>query len=762
MLFLGTLASLSLVNNSCTDNDYGYSVNDIEYSKNFVNRFGEIDPDQDWGFGEKPVSNTVSAAKTRVRVNDIVVNRNQWAEKDEFGNYKEYALLPEIEIPGWPNVDGYYYYSQSDGATLYTSATLPENGLIPAGDVTNYEIEYVSRWFREHPNPTSTTLNLTDFFIQNISCDRDRNPASGEESTDKRNGDVKGADKSCDYAMDFLTFITADNQTLDVHDYNFNRNQTIKFGELGLTGANLSLRQAQYIHFEGVTNFACKASWGTDDYDVNTNTITRQGNLNTKWVLVKLEWDEPNMLDGQTHHRTGYYLAFDYYASKSSTDKVDADGYYSNWIIKITPANHTTETTQRSYAYRVMCEDLGTTDDYDFNDVVFDVVYPSATQAQITVMAAGGTLPLYIGDSSHEVHNLFGVATSEMVNTGKGPVKNPVTFTLTVSSTNPNDIPITVEGQNATYVLQAQEGKVPQKICVPSYVSWARERIDIQDAYPFFKNWVNSASNWTEATDDITRYPYYDSSKSYQNYTSASGKSGSAIPYIYDDTNTSSFRYVWHTPITGYDNSSYLYRSYSLPSNGGSTPSPQQQEETKYYVQVSSADSGMGDAYVVNAEGGNGGSQISNLSNGTEVIIKAVAKDGYEFVKWSDENTSAERTITVNGNNVSLTASFKAVETTPQSGEEYTYVSEVAGPVVNNQTLFNVTSGSAYRVVIEYTPNEGANYGLSGLGYRVTHTQDGDINKDIFEGTAYNTSITFACYNGDPSKIIKIVLYKKN
>lgn len=47
---------------------------------------------------------------------------------------------------------------------------------------------------------------------------------------------------------------------------------------------------------------------------------------------------------------------------------------------------------------------------------------------------------------------------------------------------------------------------------------------------------------------------------------------------------------------------------------------------------------------------------------GTKVTIKATPNDGYRFVSWSDGNTNASRSITVNAKRT-LTATFEKVET---------------------------------------------------------------------------------------------------
>ena len=63
------------------------------------------------------------------------------------------------------------------------------------------------------------------------------------------------------------------------------------------------------------------------------------------------------------------------------------------------------------------------------------------------LQAAGGTLPLYIevGGDSREVHGLFGVSNTTMVNTGAGATKAPVMYRVDGTGA----VNVKVEGQNA-------------------------------------------------------------------------------------------------------------------------------------------------------------------------------------------------------------------------------------------------------------------------------------------------------------------------
>ncbi len=60
--------------------------------------------------------------------------------------------------------------------------------------------------------------------------------------------------------------------------------------------------------------------------------------------------------------------------------------------------------TDKAFQWVVACEDLGGTDDYDFNDVVFGVEHVGGTrEVKVTALAAGGTLETKIFYKDHEI-----------------------------------------------------------------------------------------------------------------------------------------------------------------------------------------------------------------------------------------------------------------------------------------------------------------------------------------------------------------------
>ena len=85
--------------------------------------------------------------------------------------------------------------------------------------------------------------------------------------------------------------------------------------------------------------------------------------------------------------------------------------------------------------------------------------------------------------------------------------------------------------------------------------------------------------------------------------------------------------------------------------NGGTGSDGGGSSVQKYTLTVTSADTQMGSV--------TGGGEYEA---GTQATVTAVANSGYQFKQWSDGNTSATRSVTVNSN-LTLTATFEAVST---------------------------------------------------------------------------------------------------
>lgn len=192
----------------------------------------------------------------------------------------------------------------------------------------------------------------------------------------------------------------------------------------------------------------------------------------------------------------------------------------------------------------VACEDLGATEDFDFNDVVFSVRHVSGSRvASVTPLAAGGTLQVYlchtgpdgvervVGDV--EWHMLFDeydhttiINTTTLTHSSRiydVPVDEDFTLSPLFHDSNGENLGATQlktnmggfhvrvkrnDGSTDDIAPPAYTGAAPQMFLIPQLASgssrsrlweWARERRSIEYAYPQFREWIKDSrqhGNW--------------------------------------------------------------------------------------------------------------------------------------------------------------------------------------------------------------------------------------------------------------------------
>lgn len=584
-----------------------------EYTQNFEERYGKIDPNHDWGM----MMQVNSECETRATVD----NRNEWVTKYH------------LNVPGWPDTytkndgttgnNGYHYLNSAGMNATYSRGGDVPGGSHPAGDVTDEEIQYVSWWFRTHRYPSSITLHWTDFFVQGISADNDRVMSGTDQGKiiDDLERYVKDGsgnwsqgigDDKVTYTIDYFSaeMLQPDETSSDGgwdHIKNYNRQnsncldgqETLYVGTTEDASQIYSLNSSNYFkstysidnrliafyESSGTENFRAHYSQNSQDLDINVeynadgtvkSNPTHEGhycgfdnNTNHRsWVLVELEFDG---LSGRHYH--GYYLGFDYQIYKDEGEEKytlhKADGYYSNWIFKLSPATPTKEVAYTGLSRRIMCEDLGNTYDFDFNDVVFDATYnitaeeyaaylggtktDSPIDVTIRLQASGGTLPIWAGvdgsrnlPSAFEAHHLLGTNPSSRpvnVNAPGGADGVPVAIyhykldfpqgTLSSAEIKEalslNRIPIYVQsnGNMGTYLTNSsdpwgneytssshpspdQKGTVsaPRAFGVPVGVSWMQECKFIESSYTLFDDWVRDMDTYGDNAQD-PQLPWY-------------------------------------------------------------------------------------------------------------------------------------------------------------------------------------------------------------------------------------------------------------
>ena len=251
------------------------------------------------------------------------------------------------------------------------------------------------------------------------------------------------------------------------------------------------------------------------------------------------------------------------------------DYVFSDWIVTLTPAKKFTQTPVAPPVYeigtnnqeqkiekykskivkqagRVFCEDLTNRDldDFDYNDIVFDVIivdeitrtvitpvdgnrlndgtpvetYSHEYYANVRLMAAGGTIPasIEIGDYNFDVHTWLGKQPhTTMINTLSESERDIVRGAV-VASVDPvdltwgddnkdfygiekiSDIKVYVRYGNEATQLIPEKGKASPIFVVPLGRRWAKERSNIGKAYTQFNNWVSDATSefWNGSTKE--------------------------------------------------------------------------------------------------------------------------------------------------------------------------------------------------------------------------------------------------------------------
>ncbi len=169
--------------------------------------------------------------------------------------------------------------------------------------------------------------------------------------------------------------------------------------------------------------------------------------------------------------------------------------------------SHGGGTQPQAYTYTLAYEDLGTKDDFDFNDIVLRVSHTGGTtEGTVQFVAAGGTLKISI---AYDGATLFSHTDGVMYATGgtEGNYsisKMPGTKTATIvmdddfSWTDDNCLSkftLNVKNDGGDFVkaipATTQAGYAPQCLVIPSGTwKWPTGRTSIKDAYPQFSAWV--------------------------------------------------------------------------------------------------------------------------------------------------------------------------------------------------------------------------------------------------------------------------------
>ena len=498
-LFIG----LSFLLCACEEHDLGVS-NEVLYQKAFEQKYGPIAENHKWGFdkAQEDMLSQINLTRAVYKAEEILIQPDKRADQ-VFGKAAEISLREHEEVLAWftnhivywNNTPTYYtgepttearantaFVRNSDySAAGYGSLTTPEYGN-PLGDyLMNAQIDFSHAWIQH----VAANFNEEDVIYVT---------PQGQEIPSGTNGmpKVKKASK-----MDYLCCWSE--EVVNGKEKGFNTDHIKDFNSGDGYGYEhvVANQNGELVTYSQIDRWSYGASDGS-------------GFPHDKYFIVYLKGDGYE----------GWYLGFDYESLGSNTnERIKADGICNDWIIKITDVGN----TQENFPVRVMCEDLGSTFDDDFNDVVFDIDFDATSHVcTVKIQAAGGTMPIRLqyGDKPlrnnnnvEEIHALFSVNVSQPVNVNSSvgeDGKTPISFTIAFSGAaeGAGSIKVPTESEPdlnkfnvyrrsesdpaVWYSSETSEGRAPYKIAVPVSTNWMKEMITITEGYPKFAEYVSN------------------------------------------------------------------------------------------------------------------------------------------------------------------------------------------------------------------------------------------------------------------------------
>ena len=499
------------------------------YAAAFEKAFGKVGANVDWGFGS-------SRANTRTFVDP---NGNLWVdpptvlaeEPQEVKDYVEALTSLPMDKPTnltdyfvthiWKGTDTYKAFTDGDNVEPFTGSDIMDQLIIASKEDSSID-------------PGQGTLN----------AGANEPGASGSDAVWQHVYDFN-AGENRDYSGNMLM---KDSGTKNFAYWNSKDNKwhdrwiAVKGSDIdayyGFTGENAKYSGYWYICFdyEGTPKENSESftvvSWkvpGNNPGEYFEQKMKIQG-IHTLESLAKAGTE---LSDNQTGRVMGTYTVgqegtIDWHIDQiSQGDKyTPGDGVYTDWIIRLVDANPIEE--PETHYYRVIAEDLNATEasDFDFNDVVFDVIPNEAKNgAKIVLRAAGGIYKLTVGNERNgvvEVHEAFAAAYPDagygkgaddlypMINTNPWNPEVKVTlfenyagdFSDASIRNTIKDIKIIVykpgSGENG-WLLTATTGEAACKILVDDTFDVVTERHGIADVNTNFHMYVQGY--WDRETE---------------------------------------------------------------------------------------------------------------------------------------------------------------------------------------------------------------------------------------------------------------------
>ena len=489
------IAALALA--SCSKDEVTYVNPDVQkYETAFINRFGQPNPNQTWGF-----SANASRALTRAQIN---VNGNLWESCPEVGSTEEDDVVAYVTgLNPKPNTNpiqlqNYYVTQIHCGTEAYSNA---DGGV---GIVGSAHMDHLVIAMQNDATVTNGALSGDWEHINNFNAGNCTDWAAG----------VDGHGNTL--VIEGGTF-----------DFAYNGSEDSKYHNrwIAIDGANVpktgggNYAGHYYVCFDfeatvdGYTNISNIKYW-----DPVTGQWANSGNITIPGTWTEAELAASNQVFAipiwTWTQEDGNYIERYVYVHLNNSEEVDSWNYsnavggnqainpnssYLDWIVRLVkaePKDGPDEPDDDPYDLRIMAEDLTVSEnsDFDFNDIVFDVKWISSEQVDIKILAAGGIYPIRINERSDwEAHAILG-ASMTMTNTYPGAhYAKTASQILHVSGnfgSSKSDqaffdgvkaikVEVSKNGGQTWTPLEAPTGKVASKIAVPVTVEWCDEFQDI-------------------------------------------------------------------------------------------------------------------------------------------------------------------------------------------------------------------------------------------------------------------------------------------
>ena len=467
LFVLGCMAMVGLTFTSCSKDEFLYDseaeqkIWEAEYEANFIKRYGAIDPNQTWDFSTMQPTVSLPSSGASVRANtrgetdsyDLTTG-NMIVDKDVI----HYFLS---NLPKGNN-------NTPKGRVFKMYSTGKPFTIVPVfqGCASYYWELYISVAGLDDQKIWSKGEN---FKYRQVNAAEWLAPGTGKEGMKREYGDLE-------VNAPTFTFSGIKTQNLPMYFY-------LKVWKTysNMTGYEVYLKNQQEPLNK---NYQPVISSSLDNWMIDLQNATKPTNLpeGNKVTIIGCED-----------------------ATNSGSDRDFEDLVFMVYGNPVPPTERVTEVIE-STTKRYMMEDLGDTDDFDFNDVVVDVsnrkkityyYKGDATEwydfkeevlpQQAIVRAAGGTLnfTLTIGGMTWTKSGPY--AATSMLNTGWGGAINPdaelAKFEVSGWNSDTNNVSVTVvkkdpnTNEDGVYEIPfPKAGKAPKIVAVNETDRWMNER----------------------------------------------------------------------------------------------------------------------------------------------------------------------------------------------------------------------------------------------------------------------------------------------